>query len=59
MAYRKRDVPLVWRCYQPGAYPGEVQVGMIEQVVAEVLPTDAEPPIVTRVVEQVGWRYLY
>jgi Transposase DDE domain len=74
VAYRKRCVPLVWRCYKAGAYPAEGQVGLIEQllkVVAEVLPMAAEPPIVqadrgigtspdlVRVVEQLGWRYLF
>src|SRR5450631_469560 len=74
VAYRRRCVPLVWRSYQVGAYPAEGQVGMIEQllqVVAEVLPIGAEPPVVevdrglgtspdlVRVVAELGWHYLF
>jgi hypothetical protein len=73
LAYRKRAIPLTWRSYNAKAYPAEGQVklieGLLDQVQAE-LPGGVVPlveadrgigtsPDLVRVVEQMGWTYLF
>jgi hypothetical protein len=73
LAYRKRAIPLTWRSYQAKHYPAEGQVqliaGLLEQVAAE-LPGGMLPlvevdrglgtsPDLVRVVERLGWTYLF
>ncbi len=36
VAYRGRAIPLLWRCYQPNAYPIEGQVEMIANLLAQL-----------------------
>lgn len=36
LAYEGRAIPLVWRCYTPGDYPSEGQVGMILDLVGRL-----------------------
>jgi hypothetical protein len=72
LAYQKRCIPLVWRCYD--TYPVEGQVTLIAgllQRIADLLPAGHAIPLVevdrglgtspdlVRVIETLGWQYLF
>lgn len=72
LAYRKRCIPLAWRCYRQEEWPAR-QVAIITELideVAEALPAGCTPllqadrgigtsPDLIRVVRQRGWDYLF
>ena len=72
LAYRRCCIPLVWRVYDPKAYPAEGQVGIIKQlllVLREALETDTQviiqadrgigtSPKLVEVIQSLGFNYL-
>jgi hypothetical protein len=72
LAYRQRCIGLVWRCYQPDAWP-EGQVQLIERLLKRVqaaLPAGVEvvleadrgigtSPDLVKAVLKLGWHYLF
>ena len=73
VAYRRRCIPLAWRCYRPDAYPPEGQVRLIAALLHRVqpaLPASCRPvveadrgigtsPALVRAVVALGWYYLF
>lgn len=73
LAYRRRCIPLYWRCYRPNAYPPEGQVEMIKEMLTRLhswIPSHKQvlvqadrgigtSPALIRAVEGLGWRYLF
>ncbi|GAB4430861.1 MAG: hypothetical protein Kow00106_25320 [Anaerolineae bacterium] len=73
VAYRRRCIPLAWRCYRPDAYPPEGQVQLIAALLHRVqpaLPAGCQPvveadrgigtsPALVRMVMTLGWYYLF
>jgi len=72
LAYRKRAVPLAWRCYHQNEWPcGQVElISTLLSTIAKSIPSGVIPlvqvdrglgtsPELVRCVEQMGWHYLF
>jgi Transposase DDE domain len=72
LAYRKRAIPLVWRCYRPGEWPCS-QLELVSNMlttIAKAIPAGMIPlvqadqglgtsPELVRHIEALGWHYLF
>lgn len=73
LAYQKRCIPLVWRCYTNADYPAGGQVKLIQNLlerIQAVLPSGMRPVVqvdrgigtssrLLRIVQGLGWGYLF